>query len=414
MRKILLGTTAVVGLAVTGFAAQAQTAPTVRIGGFMEVAGAYISDDADKGLPAAAPGATPSTTNRRARQKFDFRNESEVHVFVTGKAANGLAYGATIEFQMDNTGAGAGTGVDTDEGYLWLSSPTLGNVRLGDEDSAASLMQVRVPTITGMGPDGNWDELTTNRNSTGNPWSYTMSGINDGSDATKLIYLSPQFFGFDFGASYAPNQGEGERVFLTTATSVSQRDYTGITNEMSLAARYRGSFAGVGIAAGFGMQMASPPKPYTGVSANAQDIRVYTLGLNLSYVGFTVGGEYTWGDYQGSGQRVALPRGAGGSHHYVVGATYTMGALSLGTFFGQSEQDAKTVGYNAATAPNGAFGRDRKQTVWGIGTSYNLAPGLDLIASYNNGKDKYGPDLLPTGATGRSLQVVYAGARLAF
>ncbi|MBE9604451.1 porin [Acetobacteraceae bacterium H6797] len=404
MRKILLGSTAVVGLALTGAAAQAQTAPTVRIGGFMEVAGAYAAgDDADKAVPGV----------RRARQKFDFRNESEVHVFVTGKAANGLAYGATIELQMDNLGgSGAGTGVDTDEGYLWVSSPVFGNVRLGDEDSAASLMQVRVPTITGMGPDGNWDELTTNRSSTSNPWSYTLSGINDGNDSTKLIYLSPQFYGFDFGASYAPNSGEGERVWQGASSTVSQRDYTTLTNEVSLAARYRGSFAGVGVAAGFGMQMAGPPKA-TQAPSNLQDIRVYTVGLNLSYVGFTVGGEYTWGQYSGTSQRTALPRGASDSHHYVVGVTYTLAALSLGAYVGQAEQDKLTV-------RSGVFGHDRKQTVWGIGTSYNLAPGLDLIASYNNGRDKYGPDMSTStspaspGPTGRNLQVIYAGARLAF
>ena len=35
-------------------------------------------------------------------------------------------------------------------------------------------------------------------------------------DSTKIIYLSPQFFGFDFGASYAFNYGEGEDTGCST------------------------------------------------------------------------------------------------------------------------------------------------------------------------------------------------------
>lgn len=387
MRKILLGTTAVVGAALLGAtAAQAQTAPTVRIGGFMEVTGAYINDDNDDRVLAGGG----------SRDKFDFRNEFEIHVLVSGKAANGLSYGAVMELEMDNVGNTATSNeVSVDEAYMFISSPTLGTLRIGDEDSAASLLQVRVPTIAGMGPDGNWDELLTNRAGTRNGNSYMLSGINDGNDSTKIIYLSPQFFGFDFGLSYAPNSSEGER---STSAGISQRNRTGLTDEISLGLRYRGSFGNIGVAAGFGAMFADRP-----LGAAAQEVTAYTVGLSLTGFGLTVGGEYTWGQYSGASVgRAALPNGRDDSSHWVLGATYTMGALSFGAFYGQGEQD---------TNPAGVGKRD--QSVWGLGVAYNLAPGLDLIASYNDLSEDNSPDAALAGGS-RDVQVLYAGFRLAF
>jgi len=398
MRKILLGTTAVAGAAMmTMGVAQAQTAPTVRVGGFMEITGAFINDDNDKNVLAAGP----RTMNR---QSFDFRNEFEVQVFVTGKAANGLSYGAVIELQNDNMSgsSGANTGIDSDEAYAFVSSPTLGTIRFGDEDSAASLLQVRVPTITGMGPDGNWDELLTNRAGTRNGNSYILSGINDGSDATKIIYLSPQFFGFDFGVSYAANSGEGERV-EQGATTFSQRNRQTLTNELSAALRYRGSFGNVGVQAGFGaMRADAPERTDAGAATSLQDVTAYTAGLALTAFGVTVGGEYTWGKYTGASVgRTAVATGRDNSKHYVLGATYTMGAVSVGGYYGSGTQD------------NGPGVAEREQRVWGLGAAYNLAPGLDLIASYNNLKDRNGPDSAP-GTNQRDASVFYTGMRLAF
>jgi hypothetical protein len=123
MRKILLGTTAVVGAALMSVSyAQAQTAPSVRVGGFLFLKGIYADDDADRNVAVGpnAPATAPATQRFGRRDRFDFTNEVEVHVLVTGKAANGMSYGAVIELQNDNSGAsGAGSAVDLGRG-LWL------------------------------------------------------------------------------------------------------------------------------------------------------------------------------------------------------------------------------------------------------------------------------------------------------
>jgi predicted porin len=419
MRKILLGTTGVVGAALIGMgAAQAQQAPTVRVGGYLQTTVAIVDDTLD--------GATgiPTGVNARgaqARSSTDFRNEVELHVFVAGKAANGLSYGAVVEVQFDGVG---GTTADLDEAYVFVSSPTLGTVRFGEEDSAASILQVRAPAITGFGADGAWDVgiLGTANGSGGNP--AILTGINDGNDATKIVYLSPQFFGFDFGASYAPNTGEGDRAFFgraidtlgaggtAIAPSVTQRDKTALENEISAALRYRGTFGGVGIAAGFGyMQADAATNVVNATTGNvtagtAQDVNAYTVGLNLSAFGLTVGGEYTWGKYNGaSAGRGALAAGRDESNHWLLGATYVMGAFSVGAYYGVGTQD------------NGGDLADREQTGYGIGAAYTVAPGLEVFASYNTYEDK-NVRISATGLTGtmvdRDFSAFFLGTRLAF
>ncbi|WP_431282645.1 porin [Humitalea sp. 24SJ18S-53] len=441
MRKLLLGTTAVAAAALFGaHDASAQTAPTVRIGGYFGTAWFNVQDTADKAAVVANPaaGQPANATRTFGRDQNDFYTDFEIQVFVTGKAANGLVYGATMELQMDNVGAGSpGTTLDVDEAYAFVSTPTLGTIRFGDEDSAANLLQVRAPMIAGMGSDGVWDEglrpSSSGLRATNGSSPSLLTAINDGSDSSKIIYLSPQFYGFDAGVSYAPNAGEGERYYLGTAFqptgpaaaqgAVGQRDRTTTRNEVSYGLRYRGTFSGVGIAAGFGGMFMDPATigAVTGGAAqttgtalnNLRQITAYTVGLNLSAYGFTVGGEYTWGNYalQSVG-RTALPRTLNGSSHYVVSATYTTGALAFGAFYGQGEQDNPTLA-------NGASPGNRTQSIYGIGAAYTVAPGMDLIANYTWMDDKNDPfNIAPVGSTftstSREAQVLVVGTRLAF
>jgi predicted porin len=434
MRKILLGTTAVVGAALLGAtAAQAQTAPTVRVGGYLQTTGAWVSDDLDsaRGAPTGV-----NAQGRQSRQNFDFRNEVEIQVFVNGKAANGLAYGAVVEIQNDNVGGGSGSALDLDEAYVFVTSPTLGTVRFGEEDSAASIMAVRAPSITGFGADGAWDVgiLGTANGTGGNP--SILTGINDGNDSTKIVYLSPQFFGFDFGLSYGPNPGEGDRMFFgravdtlgaggtAIAASATQRDATTLSNEISGSLRYRGSFSNVGIAAAFSaMRADAQSNSITGTPPNAgqalsggrgfRDITAYTGGINLTAFGFTVGGEYTWGNYSGpSVGRAPLANNANGSNrdsssHWLLGVTYVTGAISVGAYYGQGYQDNGIV--------NNIEVSDRTQTGWGIGAAYTVAPGLEVFLNYNNAQDK-NVNITAQGGTlqNRNWEGVFFGTRLAF
>ena len=493
MRKILLGTTAVVGLALVAQAANAQqarpapaavrpapvvtpvappalpatsvaptgtaaalfqtpvgitgagphgadgvpnrpTTPTtsglvVRLGGFFDFSMGNVQDDADK---ASFRNNNGNQTTAKARARNDFRTESEINLYVDGIAANGMRYGAMFELQMDNVAAGSGTAVDYDELYGFVKG-SWGELRFGQEDAAANLMQVRRPGVLWMGSDDAWDEFVVQSGTFGGS-PYIMSGLTDGSDKTKIIYLSPQFFGFDVGFSYAPNAGEGERTQLGASTTEFQRDRTNIENEVSAVLRYRGTFGGVGVGASIGGVWADAPSLNangTPIAVKGQSVDAYSAGLLVRAFGFQVGGEYTWGQYNGTAPAgAALAKGLDESSHWVLGAVYTIGAFSVGAQYGQGTQDNGTSSGAAGQSAAGTPLSDRTQTYLGLGVAYVLAPGMTLFANYNQVEDENLPTAAPSSKTAggsgttlasfgngdntRDITVLVAGVRIAF
>jgi predicted porin len=426
MRKILLGTTAVAGAALLAPAAFAQapvttapgnlaggnivgtqgvTAPSpaiaaasglaVRIGGYFDFSAAMIYDDWDQ---ARSRNAAGGVNNAQRRSRYDQRNDLELYIYIDGRAANGMTYGAMFEYQMDNaaTGAADGTTVSLDEAWGYIGMPNLGTLQFGQQDNAASQLQVRAPSAGLVGSDGDWYDFIVNTGLFSS--AYITSGINDGNDSTKVIYLSPQFAGFDFGLSYGQNSYEGERDNVPNSTSA-QRDRLSLENELSAAIRYRGTFGPVGVNAGLGGMWAnSGALNAAGAplgTLRAQNVTAYTAGLTFSAYGFAVGGEFTWGQYNGSSVgRAALNPGLDDSYHWIVGATYTMGPLLIGGNFAQGEQDNGVQSSTVGGVTTFRSLADRKHTIWGVGAVYTLAPGLAVYAIYQNVNDEN----IPTGA----------------
>jgi predicted porin len=516
MRKILLGTTAVVGLALVAQAANAQqarpatrpapaavrpapvvtpvappalpatsvaptgtaaalfqtpvgitgagphgadgvpnrpTTPTtsglvVRLGGYFDFSMGNVSDSADKAFARNSAGSTAAgttvtnftkvpaggvtgnytastaatnLTNAKGRQRNDFRTESEINLYVDGIAANGMRYGAMFELQMDamTSTAGTGTGVDYDELYGFVKG-SWGELRFGQEDSAANLLQIRRPGVLWMDDSGAWDEFVANS-------GYIMAPVNDGNDATKIIYLSPQFMGFDVGISYAPNRFEGEQANIPTSTTNFQRDRTNLENEVSAGLRYRGTFGPVGVGASFVGQFADP----AALSANGapiavkdQNVTTYAAGLVLRAYGFQIGGDYTWGNYRGAPATASLGKGLDDSDQWGLGITYTIGAFTLGGMYAEATQDNGTDSTNMKLS-------DRTQTYFGLGVAYVLAPGMTLFANWNQVEDENAPTAAASskaaggagttlakfdsgGSTTRDITVLVAGVRIAF
>ena len=496
MRKILLGTTAVVsavmGAAIMAPQASAQEAPTVRIGGFFQAYYGYTQQSANSsnqgnGLPLNVSGANENIAgasatggngggvagNNIARLgRHDISSDAAVDVIVNGKLASGLTYGAQIS--MSSTGQEgrnitqrrASTGKTTvaiDEMYAFIAHPRFGQIRFGDEDGVMGGL-MNSGWVQGFGTGGvhgGWERFVT-RQAQGRTTT-APGGLGDNS---KIIYMSPQFAGFDFGVSFAPNSGvgmgngcptDGASGYCDRAIAFTGARNFGIAaagpeqvarrNEFQAAVRWRGNLAGVGIAGTVGYIGAGAARDMTSSGQQQRvfsNLNIWQAGLQASYAGFTLGAAYTYGDYNFFwGNSI---RGDRAAEQLVVGGQYIAGPITVGANFvtGLFEGASKTTltdtgtsltpssqvvsrsgglvngvvqpGLNTVGNPNGMSGQRR----WGmgIGANYRLAPGMDLIAEYvYYSVREQGRDLDPNrfGVQSRAFSNVFlTGVRLAF
>jgi hypothetical protein len=383
MRKILMGSTAIAAAALfaPGDAyAQLPADPglQVRVGGYFRFNYAF-TDQSLNNAATATTGNVPVSAG-----KNDFASDAEIAVIIAGKAANGLTYGAVIEFQVDanNSGSASNTSsktmVDTDEMWMFLASPTMGQMRLGDEDGVAMglLGSGHITNFGSGGADGDYTDYLHSNMRPG--FVYPSGALNDSS---KIVYLSPQFFGFDAGISFAFNQGEGEDTGCAsgaTVDSTCDRASLGASrrrNETQLALRWRGSVAGVGLSATGGAIFADSMQPTSTTANRNQAFRYYTVGAQATAFGLLVGGHYSWGQLNGGGGALQQTGGSviedSNFGQIFLGASYTIGQFIIGANFAQ----VTSAGLQTVRG-------DREETAFGVGVSYNVAPGLQVIAEY--------------------------------
>ena len=99
LRKILLGTTAVVG---AGMAAVASPTSARCSRGHARWLSRHRRSPASRGSRRSAASRTIVRSTPTLSRGLDFRNDTEVHVIARGKSEEtGLEYGATIEFEAD-------------------------------------------------------------------------------------------------------------------------------------------------------------------------------------------------------------------------------------------------------------------------------------------------------------------------
>ncbi|MCS6891368.1 MAG: porin [Rhodovarius sp.] len=444
MRKILLGTTAVVAVGFASAAitpAEAQTAPTVRIGGSIAAYWGYAQQrgrdittlpTAITGLPTTAigqalnlerptapfvpPGNTTQGSSAAYMSPHDFVVLPAINFNIDGKLANGLAYGGAILLNMNSMegrnivqrrASAPRTTVSIDEAWVYIRHPSFGEVRFGDEDGPMGGL-MNSGWITGFGTGGvfgAWEQVATRA-----AQNRTMTAPAGLGDNSKIVYLSPQFFGFDFGLSFSPNLGEGGSTgcpndvasgWCDSSWAFRGASAAGITaaggflgarrNEYQVALRYRGNFEGVGIAATVGYIGSGAARDILNGGATIKTMRglsVFQVGAQASYAGFTVGANYSTGAFNWFWGNTRV--GDRDAQQFSAGITYTAGPITIGgnmvtgLFEGGSRMSVVN-GATGATAPLpfGAAGSAmQRRWGWGIGGNYRLAPGLDLIAEY--------------------------------
>ena len=343
MRKILLATTALAAFA--GFSSAANAQITVTLGGYTEFFGAIYDNNVVGG------------TDR------EFQIEAEIVVKADGKADNGLLYGTKVELQTTGTGAnGAATnGVNTDEASVYIAG-FWGRVELGDFDGASDTLAIYAPLVGVEGIDGDYADFITNTPAGSTleigrqPWGGIIKNP-DSSDATKVMYLTPRFAGFQAGFSYTPENGdEAQSVVGTKNTS-------GYSDFLEYGINYTGDFSGVTVAAS-ATGTSGNGKGFTSAANPAlKDFSAWQVGAQIGYAGFKIGGGYVDAD----NFNVRTGTDSGDQHAWNAGASYTTGPIAVGLSYADAE------GYKRAP---GTYA-DQYQ-VYGVSGAYTLAPGLLL------------------------------------
>jgi len=330
--------------------------------------------------------ATPAGRVRVANGPAAILMYARIYPAFDAQTPGGLRYGAAAEIRGNgNTGAaGAGvagtfTGVvgiaaqrNTstlfwNRAYGYLGIDGLGMLRFGMVDGPLGLM--KVGTFESFGDGGlNRFNLGALPGQDANIWYFPFT-VNEYA-AQKLVYTSPGFGGFDVGLSFAPStathQGSDGGTVATggsarQAVSTLATDSARYADMVEALARYRGTVAGVGLAATIGYlgsgRVRVPALPRQGLS-------ILDAGAQVSLGGFTVGGHVSTGRFNGT-TSLAVP-GAKTATVWLLGAQYARGAWLVGAhYLNATLPNSLAIPQPAALRAQGAA----------AGVNWNWAPG---------------------------------------
>jgi len=381
----------------------------------------------------AAPGGNPTANGIvgaaggvNKLQPYGMLGYLRLYPGVDAMATNGLRYGAIAEIRqnfgnagsapfqnatfvgstpttLNSTSGGASGTSSTNTLYVrraavYLGSNTIGIIRMGMDDGPFS--QFIGPTTTEGFNDGAWngDVPAAMPGNVQPTWPFWDQGNEY--TVNRITYLSPSFFGFDLGASYAPNSygwgnanagcGVAQPGCNALSSSSIAADSGRPKDWYEIALRYRGNFSGVGIY-GYGGYSGSGVvnNRSTPTSQNLfNGFSVGTAGLALSYAGFTLAGNAMFGDFNGA---VALkPAGGASAVVWIAGLQYATGPFTVGAswynFQSQGAVIPLGIGTAGTTACRTGCLSQRSENGLAIGATYTPAPGLDIYLSYLYGE----------------------------
>jgi hypothetical protein len=396
MRRVLLGTTALLGagLSALGFAAPAAADSPIQltVGGFFREAYMVVLDDDESGPEnfEQEPGDEHSDDG--------FFNDAEIHFSGRTVLDNGLEVGARIELEGE-------TDEDQiDEAWVYFAGG-FGEVRIGSDDDALENSCILPP-----GGTANFSAFSPNQwgaNAFGFfPFSAASNGacigVDDKSDAQKIIYFSPVFYGFQLSASYTPNpraedhtDGAGPHVGMPVKVTVGDDPEADSDASVYLTYTYQGMNWGVTWGGGGSWEMGKDSSEF----ANFDDQDFYQTGLTVSIDRFSIGGVFEYyNDIGFPGESGFDSIGFDFGRHWdrwVAGGgiSYAWDAWTFGAQYS----------YREDTFKEHSFGFDSKETLVqqrAVATvNYVLSTGINLDAEFAyTWRDKDPDDLFVGGS----------------
>jgi hypothetical protein len=199
MRRVaLLGSTALFGAGMIANTAMAADGIKLSVGGFFNEAYMATFDDDNEGELG------------NERNTDGFFNDAEVHFTGDTTLDNGLEVGAHIELEGENDSD------QIDEAWVYFSGG-FGEVRVGSQDDALAGACLLPPGGTANFSAFSPNQWGANVDTFANGFPALTSnaacvGVDDKEDAQKIVYITPNFGGFQLNVSYTPEGGAEDHV----------------------------------------------------------------------------------------------------------------------------------------------------------------------------------------------------------
>ncbi len=335
-----------------GGAAQAQTNFNIMIFGDAFFEAAAVQERNDAGL-----------------RSTEFRNRLRLNILPKAKADNGLEYGVRLRVRAND-----GTRLtDSDRAFLFAGG-SFGTLQLGMVNGVTNETWIGRP-IDYHHIFGFYDAPRFWFGSGATNLTNPIGALTDASDlyangfASKIVYYSPRFAGFQVQGSYEPRNDSFNTDVNRIKVNSTTTNWTGSFQDIVEAGiNYRNAFDGVTVAANAGFLGGTAQGNAAG--ARFENLRAYTVGANVAYAGFKVGGGYMNSGKSGQQQGAGLSRAD--FRTWNAGAQYSMGAWIFG------------IGYTNGQDPGSLTVPGNRRNDWySAGVRYTVAPGLTLDAEYS-------------------------------
>ena len=336
-----------------------------------------------------------------------------------GLTTNGIRYGASVELRQNvlasTTPAGAVSSpsgnssaqtVFVRRAFGYVAHDKAGIFRIGKTDGVIGLFD---PCTfysgcwdAGVGNfNGGMMQATTAGAGVGVPFAWLAQAGSE-YDNEKIVYLTPQFFGFDFGVQYAPTMGNsfsnssaGSPIQNTVCNSAnancinvsSGNDSTRWLNQVAVGGRFQQTWGPVDFKAYALYETAGKESLTTTAyttptpTGTATTFRYDNLSFVSAAVAVTInnvipGSLTVAADYIGgalNGQLAMRPTGGAPENALVTGVTWRNGPWTLGAMVGwvESQGDARLTKIS-----------QRREFEVAFGGNYLVAPGFAIAAEY--------------------------------
>lgn len=452
MKKLLLGSTAlVVGGAM---AVPAMAADPIKVG-----VGGYYTFYAMAGNIDSSYAFDGSFTNYKG---LAFTQEGEIHFIGQTKLDNGTSVGINVELEAWNPSSGAtGAAIQIDEAFIFAFGDW-GRTELGSRDAASYRMYYGTPSaLIGWGAfqhNHNWAnaQVIANNKAYGRTMATTITPTWQ--DVNRINYFTPRFQGLQIGVGYAPKiigaaaSGQAAAGPTNTGGTCGFANATNINNcpnsdyawqdAFDIGANYLNKFGDFTVALYGAFAYASFIPGYSpfaasanlATGANLAPWKQWVVGAQFGFAGFTVGGALGW-DNNGLGANY-FTGVDNDTRFYTAGIMYETGPWQMSFMWagfynsngnGNSNTATIATGTNVATnttcagvpginstcfngnpATSLAFGSNIVNK-FEVGANYALGPGVKLV-----GGAMYYAVSGPTNNTSGNSWVILLGMDLRF